>query len=132
MTKKFLMYQLSAAQAQVAMLQELIAQADSETENESQPVAKQEVKAKVAPQTKAKAKPVEEVAEESEDLFGEEAEEENNEPTVDDVRKAVKAFATKHGKEKTLKLLGKFKVTSIPDLKKSEYTKVIELAQKHT
>jgi hypothetical protein len=43
----------------------------------------------------------------------------------------VKDFATKHGKEKALKLLGKFKVTSIPDIKKADYAKVIELAKKH-
>jgi hypothetical protein len=63
-------------------------------------------------------------------MFGDEAEEDAG-PTLDDVRKVVKDFATKHGKEKALKLLGKFKVTSIPDIKKQDYAKVIELAKKH-
>jgi hypothetical protein len=88
---------------------------------------------------KAKAKPevepeeTEEVSETSEDddMFGDD-EEADNTPTLEDVRKAVKNFATKHGKEKTLKLLGKWKVTAINDLKKADYGKVIELAQKHT
>ena len=84
---------------------------------------------------KGKSAPVEEeTAEETssddDDMFGDDAEE-NNEPTLDDVRKVVKDFATKHGKEKALKLLGKFKVTSIPDIKKQDYAKVIELAKKH-
>lgn len=54
-----------------------------------------------------------------------------DEPTLEDVRKVVKDFATKHGKDKALKLLSKFKVTSIPDIKKADYAKVIELAKKH-
>lgn len=74
---------------------------------------------------------VEEAAEESDDLFGDDAAEEDEGPTLEDVRKVVKDFATKHGKEKALKLLGKFKVTSIPDIKKADYAKVIELAKKH-
>lgn len=64
------------------------------------------------------------------DLFGDDAAE-DAEPTLDEVRKIVKDFATKHGKEKALKLLGKFKVTAINDLKKADYSKVIELAKKH-
>ena len=64
-------------------------------------------------------------------MFGDEADEALNEPTLDDVRKVVKAFATKHGKEKALKLLEKFKVTSIPDLKKKDYAACIDLANKH-
>lgn len=52
-------------------------------------------------------------------------------PTLEDVRKVVKDFATKHGKEKALKLLGKFKVTAINDIKKADYGKVIELAKNH-
>lgn len=66
----------------------------------------------------------------ADDMFGDEAEADEG-PTLDDVRKVVKDFATKHGKEKALKLLGKFKVTSIPDIKKGDYAKVIELAKKH-
>jgi hypothetical protein len=70
-------------------------------------------------------------ANDADDMFGDEGEAEINEPTLDDVRKAIKDFATKHGKEKALKLLGKFKVTSIPDIKKQDYAKVIELAKKY-
>lgn len=66
----------------------------------------------------------------ADDMFGDEAEG-SDEPTLDDVRKIVKDFATKHGKDKALKLLGKFKVTAINDLKKGDYSKVIELAKKH-
>lgn len=85
--------------------------------------------------TKGKKAPAkEEVAEEAEaddDMFGDDAADEDTGPTLDEVRKVVKDFATKHGKEKALKLLGKFKVTSIPDIKKADYAKVIELAKKH-
>jgi hypothetical protein len=70
-------------------------------------------------------------ASEADDLFGDDAAAEDAEPTLDEVRKIVKDFATKHGKEKALKLLGKFKVTAINDLKKADYSKVIELAKKH-
>lgn len=84
-------------------------------------------KGKSAP---AKEEVAEEAPAEEDDMFGDEAEE-SNEPTLDDVRKVVKDFATKHGKEKALKLLGKFKVTSIPDIKQADYAKVIELAKKH-
>jgi hypothetical protein len=68
--------------------------------------------------------------EEGDDMFGDETEEDAG-PTIEDVRKVVKDFATKHGKDRALKLLGKFKVSSIPDLKKGDWTKVIELAKKH-
>lgn len=64
------------------------------------------------------------------DLFGDD-EPADEGPTLEDVRKVVKDFATKHGKEKALKLLGKFKVTAINDIKKADYGKVIELAKKH-
>ncbi len=64
------------------------------------------------------------------DLFGDD-EPADEGPTLEDVRKVVKDFATKHGKEKALNLLGKFKVTAINDIKKSDYGKVIELAKKH-
>lgn len=96
------------------------------------------VETKTAAKGKSKSKPVQQVEEvetevesaEEDDMFGDEAEEDQG-PTLDDVRKVVKDFATKHGKEKALKLLGKFKVTSIPDIKKTDYAKVIELAKKH-
>ena len=86
---------------------------------------------KVEPEVEAEVEETEaEQAEEADDMFGEEAEEDQG-PTLEEVRKVVKDFATKHGKEKALKLLGKFKVTAIPDIKKTDYAKVIELAKKH-
>lgn len=96
------------------------------------------VETKTATKTKSKSKPVAapveevetEVEAEEDDMFGDDAEVDQG-PTLEDVRKVVKDFATKHGKEKALKLLGKFKVTSIPDIKKTDYAKVIELAKKH-
>lgn len=69
--------------------------------------------------------------EEEDDMFADDTPPEEDGPTLDEVRKVVKDFATKHGKEKALKLLGKFKVTSIPDIKKADWPKVIELAKKH-
>ncbi len=64
-------------------------------------------------------------------------EEKDEGPTLVQVRKIVKDFAAKHGKAKALKLLGKFKTTAgepvgaIPDIKKADYAKVLELAKKH-
>lgn len=66
------------------------------------------------------------------DFLDEEVQDAVKEPDVADVRKAMKDFANKHGKEKTLKFLGKFKATAIPELNKKDYAKVIELAQKHS
>jgi hypothetical protein len=102
------------------------APADDMEEVES-PYKEEKTKGKKAP---AKEEVVEE-AEADDDMFGDDTAEEDTGPTLDDVRKVVKDFATKHGKEKALKLLGKFKVTSIPDIKKADYAKVIELAKKH-
>lgn len=102
------------------------APADEMEEVES-PYKEEPKKGKKAP---AKEEVAEEVEVEEDDMFGDDAEE-SNEPTLEDVRKVVKDFATKHGKEKALKLLGKFKVTSIPDIKKADYAKVIELAKKY-
>jgi hypothetical protein len=103
--------------------------ADDEMEDVKSPY-KEEKKTK----TKAKEEVVEPETEPEaadDDMFGDDPTEEDAGPTLDDVRKVVKDFATKHGKEKALKLLGKFKVTSIPDIKKADYAKVIELAKKH-
>lgn len=95
------------------------------------------VETKTAAKGKSKSKPVQQVEEveteveaEENDMFGEETEEDQG-PTLDDVRKVVKDFATKFGKDKALQLLGKFKVSSIPDIKKADYPKVIELANRH-
>lgn len=116
-------------------------QADTTTEQEypaiETPVKKKAAKETTKVATTKKAAKVEEVEAEEEtddtdDMFADEiGGEEDQGPTLEDVRKVVKDFATKHGKEKALKLLGKFKVTAIPDIKKTDYSKVIELAKKH-
>lgn len=64
-------------------------------------------------------------------MSDEETEEKTQAPTIDDVRANVKSFAGKHGKDKTLKLLAKFKVTSVVDLKQKDYQTVIDLVKQH-
>lgn len=131
--RKYLMSKIDCAQREIEINQMLVKQLDSETEVGTTADSKVEVKAetKAEPKTKKAEKKAEVVAEETEDLFGDDEAEKSDEPTTEDVRKVVKDFATKHGKEKALKLLGKFKVTNIPDLKKADYAKIIELARKH-
>lgn len=117
---------------------EQVEQADTTVEA---PVKKKSAKETTKAATTKKAAKVEEpeadeteaeaATEDMDDMFGGEEAEEDQGPTLEDVRKVVKDFATKHGKEKALKLLSKFKVTSIPDIKKADYSKVIELAKKH-
>lgn len=145
--KKYLLYKLSSAQAEVAMLEEQIkalpaegdapaaAPAKNEKKNEKKSSGKKDA-AKTEPAPEAGVE-TDEFADASESSDGDDLDmdldsgDAADEPTLDDVRKVVKDFATKHGKEKALKLLGKFKVTSIPDIKKGDYAKVIELAKKH-
>lgn len=137
--RKFLMYQLSAAQAQVAALEHAIKGLDGEGGETTPAPAKETKTEKKSGKGAAKTKPVETEPEaqvddavEADDLDMDlDAVDGSEEPTLDDVRKVVKDFATKHGKEKALKLLSKFNVTSIPDIKKADYAKVIELAKKH-
>lgn len=150
--KKYLLYKLSSAQAEVAMLEEQIKALPAEGDATAAAPTKNEKKngkgskGAAAPAKNAADDALETAHADSEaagdaleggegeaddldmDLDGGDA---SDEPTLDDVRKVVKDFATKHGKEKALKLLGKFKVTSIPDIKKGDYAKVIELAKKH-
>ena len=92
----------------------------------------EEVKpSKVAGKKRKPSDPIPEEEQVDDRPLFEDTEEEDEGPTLEDVRKVVKNFATKHGKDKALKLLSKFKVTSIPDIKKADYAKVIELAKKH-
>lgn len=133
--RKIVFAEMNAASYRAKVYGDLLAELDGRTASTEE--AETVVETKTATKTKSKSKPVAPVEEveteveaEEDDMFGEEAEEESG-PTLDDVRKVVKDFATKHGKEKALKLLGKFKVTSIPDIKKTDYAKVIELAKKH-
>lgn len=66
------------------------------------------------------------------DFLDEEAEEIVKAPEIADVRAAVKEFANVHGKEKCVAFLKKFGASAIPELKKKDYAKVIELAKKHS
>lgn len=79
-----------------------------------------------APATFKKAAPVEE--EETEETEEEETEEEeaSEEPTRADVIAALQAYAEANSRPKAMKILSKFKVKSVKDLKKSDYAKVIE------
>lgn len=129
------MSKIDCAQREIEINQMLVKQIDGETEvgttSETKTEAVVETKKVKKAEKKTEAVVAEVVAEENDDLFGDDEAEKSDEPTTEDVRKVVKDFATKHGKEKALKLLGKFKVTNIPDLKKADYSKIIELAKKH-
>jgi hypothetical protein len=149
--RKIVFDEMNAASYRVQVFAELLAEIDGRQAPQSEAVVDELKETKTAPKKESPKKETkkavkEEVVEEDDsvhgggpandhqsdddDMFGDEAEEDAG-PTLDDVRKVVKDFATKHGKEKALKLLGKFKVTSIPDIKKQDYAKVIELAKKH-
>lgn len=65
------------------------------------------------------------------DLFGEDTAAAPAKTTIEDVRKVVKDFAAKHGKAKALKVLEKFGVTSIPDIKPKDFDACIALCKKH-
>lgn len=133
--RKYLMSKIDCAQREIEINQMLVKQLDAETEvgtTAETKIQKVEPEVETKKVKKAEKKTEAVVAEtESDDLFGDGEAEKSDEPTTEDVRKVVKDFATKHGKEKALKLLGKFKVTNIPDLKKADYSKIIELAKKH-
>lgn len=134
--RKIVFAEMNVASYRVKVFSGLLAELDGRQAEatEEETVVETKTAAKTKSKSKPVAAPVEEVeteveAAEEDDMFGEE--EVDQGPTLEDVRKVVKDFATKHGKEKALKLLGKFKVTSIPDIKKTDYAKVIELAKKH-
>lgn len=144
--RKYFMSKLDSAQREVEMLKGAVASLDAEETTSTEEAEAEETPTKKSTKVDAKsskksAKKVEEVEEETEteeaseesedDMFGEEASEEDDQPTVEDVRKIVKSFATKFGKDKALQLLKKFKATAIPDVKKADYAKLIELANKH-
>lgn len=137
--RKIVFAEMNVASYRMKVYSDLLAELDGRavdvaTEEPKEIVAKTKAKAtktkEKAPEVVEETEAEESVSEESDDMFGDEAEADQG-PTLEDVRKVVKDFATKHGKEKALKLLGKFKVTSIPDIKKADYAKVIELAKKH-
>lgn len=138
--RKYLFSRLDTVQREAEVLKECIALLDKGEDKEARDVEEATPPKKTSAKTevkkgKAKAEPEEteelEAADDADELDLESDEESEPELTVDDVRKTVKTFALKHGKDKALKLLQKFKTTSISDLKKTDYSKVIELAQKH-
>lgn len=149
--RKYFMSKLDSAQREVEILKGAVASLDADNET-AEETSEEEVAApskKAAAKTDAKSSKkaaakkeeaeeeteaeadAESVEESDDDMFGEDEAEEDDQPTVDDVRKIVKSFATKFGKDAALKLLKKFKATAIPELKKNEYAKVIELANRH-
>lgn len=128
--RKMVFAEMNVAAYRQKVFSDLLAELDGRTAEATEP---EETVVETKTKGKTKSKPVEpepEATEDDDDMFGDEPEVDQG-PTLEDVRKVVKDFATKHGKEKALKLLGKFKVTSIPDIKKTDYAKVIELAKKH-
>jgi hypothetical protein len=75
----------------------------------------------------------EEEAEESEDETEEEEEAEEEEETaheIDDVIAAFQGYAKKHSREKAAKVLAKFKVKSVRDLKAKQYAEVMAILKK--
>lgn len=133
--RKIVFAEMNVAAYRQKVFADLLAELDGRTTQTEE--VETVVETKTAAKGKSKSKPVQQVEEveteveaEEDDMFGEEVEEDQG-PTLDDVRKVVKDFATKHGKEKCLKMLSKFGVTSIPDIKKNDYPKVIALAKKH-
>lgn len=104
------------------------------TEKKSKPAKNQAkmTEPEAAPEVKEETKPEpqaeEPTPENLDDMLGEG---QSDEPTIDDVRRVIKAFGMKHGKEKALKLLGKFKATSVQEIKKADYGKFVELGSKY-
>jgi len=147
MFRKYLMSKIDSLQREVEFLQQTVKAYDAQNETgktgPAQPEAEVpaqvvEKKARKTPapksevKTEAKAEEVVQAKDVSDDDFlNDDTTEELSGPTKEDVRKIVKEFASKHGKDKALALLKKFSVTSIPDLKESDYSKLIELAKKH-
>lgn len=137
--RKIVFAEMNVASYRVKVFSELLAELDGRATGTVEATEEETVvETKTAAKTKSKSKPVAapveevetEVEAEEDDMFGDDAEVDQG-PTLEDVRKVVKDFATKHGKEKCLKMLSKFGVTSIPDIKKQDYPKVIALAKKH-
>jgi hypothetical protein len=123
---------MNAAGYQVRVWEELLAELDGRSLETKETEETETTTKKKSTSTKKKAVAEVETQEEvveNDDMFGDESL--SDEPTVEDVRKIVKTFSAKHGKDKALKLLGKFKVTAIPDLKKSDYQPLIDFANKH-
>lgn len=139
--RKFLMAKIDVAQREIEVTKELVAILDSESAPQSAAVEVVSEAPKAEKKSKAKTEKVQEVKPEVEvevsqateslddDFMGED--EEISAPTLDDVRKVIKAFAAKHGKQKTEKLLAKFGATAIPQIKEKDFSKVLELANKY-
>jgi hypothetical protein len=133
--RKFLLSKIDCAQREVELFKGLLTEITT-VETAAAPAVAEEATTTKKTAAKKAAPKVEATPEvettSDDDLFGTDEETKEVEITLADVRQAVKNFATKHGKEKTLKFLAKWKVTAIPDLKKTDYAQVVELAQKHS
>ena len=146
--RKFFMSRIDSLQREVEFLQESVKALDSETSAPQDAAAAVEPKKEkaAAPKAEAKAEPKkekatpkaeakDEAAEDAssdDDLFGDESlDEEIKAPTIDDVREIAKRFMAKNGKEKTLKLLQKFKVESIAKIDAKDFKAFIDLASRY-
>ena len=156
--RKFFMSRIDSLQREVEFLQESVKALDSETSAPQDAAAAVEPKKeKAAPKAEAKAEPKKEkaaseakelasflaatgrvkeaekvLASSDDDLFGDESlDEEIKAPTIDDVREIGKRFMAKNGKEKTLKLLQKFKVESMAKLDAKDFKAFIDLASRY-
>ena len=136
-TKKYLLYKLSSAQAEVALLEVLISNEDG-TDNAiaSQPAnggaAKQA--AKVVAAKKVTTKKVEaeepeelslEVNEEAEDAIGLEDVGDEDVISEQDIVKAIQGLAVKMGKPYVAALLKKYKAKAIQDFKEKDYASIL-------
>ncbi len=145
--RKFLMYKLSAAQAEVAHIKGLVEKLDAGGAEASGDLASgpangaaaKVLAAKKAAAAKAKAEAEEAAALEAAGEEGGEAlgvgteEEEGGEaldagsdgPSEDDVKAGIKKLANKCGKEIIGVLLKKYKSAAIQDIKEKDYVKVL-------
>lgn len=135
--KKMLTARLYLAKMEFEIINQAIKNLDKEGEMSEKSDEAEETPAPVKTKatTKKAAAPVKveesDESEESEDDLDLDGEDETPAITLEAVRKTVKTFALKHGKDKAVKLLQKFKATSMSDIKTNDYAKVIELAEKH-
>lgn len=129
--KKYLLYKLSSAQAEVATLQDLIANISPATKEAADlapaPANKSSVKKTVTKKVEAEETEDEGLAldaEESEDALDPESDESNG-ISEQDVVKAIQGLAVKMGKPYVAALLKKFKAKSIQELKEKDYEQVL-------
>jgi hypothetical protein len=131
--KKYLLYKLSSAQAEVATLQDLIASitpaAGTTKEADLAPAPANKSSVKKAATKKVEVEETEEsldleVEETTEDALDPEADESNG-VSEQDVIKAIQGLAVKMGKPYVAALLKKFKAKSIQEIKEKDYEQVL-------